>query len=90
MVETRDQVMQLLLSVLLFSVLQIQLASLERNAPTDCEKFNMSYVSFYDEAVSEGIKVLDALTAQSEFILNKNYVNKSIPNSIDSEIVTVD
>lgn len=63
--------MQLLLSVLLFSVLQIQLAtslekdtSLERDAQKDCN--NMSYVSSYNETIPQRIKVLDALEAQSE------------------------
>ena len=66
--------MLLLLPVLLFSVLQIQLTtSFRRNAQNDCK--NMLYVSSYDEKIPQGIKVLDAVTAQSR--LNSCYVSKS-------------
>ena len=65
--------MQLLLLVLLFSVLQIHLATRlvqGRNAQDDCK--DTSYVSSYNKMIEKGIQVLDALTAQSE--LNENHI----------------
>lgn len=53
--------------MLLVSGLQIQLV-ITRDPQKDCE--DMSYVSSYDEKISQGVKVLDALKAQQSLINN--------------------
>lgn len=55
-----------MLLILLFSVIQLQLASSTRNFGADCR--NENYVSSYDENVGTGLKVLDALRAQTQAI----------------------
>ena len=62
--------MLLLFLMLLVSGLQIQLVitTVTRDAQKDCE--DMTYVSSYDEKISQGVKVLDALKAQQSLINN--------------------